>query len=139
MKLFHANWALARERVMPLRFAVFVEEQGVPVDIEIDEYDPVSTHAWLENEAGEVLATGRLLPDGHIGRMAVDVSYRRRGLGAAVLQHLMHIAQARGMRHLALHAQTSAQGFYARYGFQPQGPVFMEAGIAHQLMIRDSP
>ena len=76
------DWDAAQARVMPLRMRVFVVEQGVPADIELDAFDALSRHAVGLNAGGEVIATGRLLPDGHIGRMAVDGRWRGCGIGA---------------------------------------------------------
>lgn len=137
MKVSVDDWAHAEALVMPLRIAVFVEEQGVPASIERDDYDAVSRHAWMIDDAGQVVATGRLLPDGHIGRMAVRADCRRRGLGARVLQALIDEAQNRGMTTLVLNAQTHAQDFYRRHGFLPEGEVITEAGLPHQCMRRE--
>ena len=123
MKVSVDDWAHAEALVMPLRIAVFVEEQGVPASIERDDYDAVSRHAWVIN--------------GHIGRMAVRADCRRRGLGARVLLALIDEAQNRGMTTLVLNAQTHAQDFYRRHGFLPEGEVFTEAGLPHQCMRRE--
>jgi predicted GNAT family N-acyltransferase len=64
-------WETLRAQAAPIRTAVFVEEQRVPAEIEIDEFDPVSLHAIARDREGRALGTGRLLPDGHIGRLAV--------------------------------------------------------------------
>lgn len=137
MKVVVDDWAHAEAHVMPLRVAVFVEEQGVPASIERDHFDAVSRHAWVMGDTGDVIATGRLLPDGHIGRMAVRSDCRRQGLGARVLQVLIEEAQRLGMKTLLLNAQTHAQDFYRRHGFSPEGEVFMEAGLPHQRMRRE--
>jgi predicted GNAT family N-acyltransferase len=121
---------------MPLRLRVFVDEQRVPVEIEQDEYDAVSLHAIATDAAGAVIGTGRLLPDGHVGRMAVAAGYRGRGVGTRVLQALLAEAARRGHRRAVLHAQLSAVDFYARHGFERAGGVFTEAGIAHTVMAR---
>jgi len=130
------DWPAARPLVLPLRLAVFVAEQGVPLELEEDESDPVSHHAVVRNPAGEVLATGRLLPDGHLGRMAVLRGCRAQGLGSQVMVALLERAARLDMRRLVLHAQTAAEGFYRRFGFMPVGEVFMEAGLPHMHMER---
>jgi len=132
-----AQWPEAEPLVMPLRVRVFVDEQGVPAEIEQDELDPVSLHAIATDASGAVIGTGRLLPDGHVGRMAVDARCRGRGVGARVLLALLDEAARRGHRKAILHAQLSAEGFYARYGFHRTGDVFLEAGIAHTVMERE--
>jgi predicted GNAT family N-acyltransferase len=130
------NWADAREGACRVRFAVFVQEQRVPPELELDEWDQRSEHALAVDEAGRPIATGRLLPDGHIGRMAVLQGWRGRGVGAAILEALLARAAERGVTRTVLNAQTHARGFYARFGFQQIGGEFMEAGIPHATMER---
>ena len=127
------DWERARGQAAPIRFAVFVEEQGVPFEIELDEYDPVSIHA-LAFVGGKAVGTGRLLPDGHIGRMAVLAPYRNKGVGAALLKELIQAAKRRGDPEIALSAQVQAVRFYRAHGFEPEGDEYMEAGIRHQAM-----
>lgn len=127
------DWERARGQAAPIRFAVFVEEQGVPFEIELDEYDPVSIHA-LAFEGDKAVGTGRLLPDGHIGRMAVLKKWRNRGIGGLLLKRLIDAAKARGDGQVALSAQVGALPFYRAHGFEPEGDEYMEAGIRHQAM-----
>ena len=129
------DWERARGQAAPIRFAVFVEEQGVPFEIELDEYDTVSIHA-LAFDGEKAVGTGRLLPDGHIGRMAVLKRFRGKGIGGALLEALMKAAKARGDREVVLSAQVDALRFYGAHGFQPEGDEYMEAGIRHQAMKR---
>lgn len=129
------GWESARAQASEVRLRVFVEEQRVPADIEMDDMDAASVHA-LAFDDGKVVGTGRLLPDGHIGRMAVLRQSRRRGVGSAILARLVDEARRRGMTEVALSAQTHALGFYRKHGFAEQGAVFQEAGIAHQEMRR---
>lgn len=130
------DWREAESLAGPLRLRVFCEEQGVPRDIEIDAQDPRSLHVVAEDAAGAVIGTARLLPDGHVGRFAVAAACRGRGVGERLLQALLAEAARRGHRRTVLHAQVAAEGFYARYGFERTGDVFMEAGIAHTTMAR---
>jgi predicted GNAT family N-acyltransferase len=130
------DWTHLGPLAGPVRERVFVQEQGVPADIEYDEADPVSVHVLARGPGGEAIGTGRLLPDGHIGRMAVLPEWRGKGVGTALLARLMESARERGMSRLVLNAQTSAIDFYRRFGFVPEGDEFMEAGIAHVAMVR---
>ena len=130
------DWAKAEAQVMPVRIAVFVVEQGVPEDIERDDFDAVSRHAIARDAGGAVVATGRLLPDGHIGRMAVAAPLRAKGVGGAVLEALVAEAVRAGLAEVALNAQVHALAFYRRHGFANHGDVFMEAGIPHRAMRR---
>ena len=134
------SWSQLQNLAAPLRTEVFVHEQQVPADMEWDEADATALHCVAVNRMGMALATGRLLQHApgvaRIGRMAVKKSMRGSDLGALVLQALMAAARARGDHSVLLHAQRSAEGFYKRAGFAPQGQVFEEAGIAHIEMVR---
>lgn len=134
------NWDTLGEGAGALRRAVFIEEQNIPKELEWDAHDAVVLHAVARNRIGQVIATGRLLPaeDGvsHIGRVAVHRNLRGGGHGAAVMKALEEAAQARGDRVVALNAQRSAESFYARLGYLPQGDGFEEAGIPHIEMRR---
>ena len=125
--------------VMTLRTRVFVEEQGVPPEIEQDAADATAVHALSRDDAGRVVATGRLLVgDGTatIGRMAADAGARGRGHGAAVLDELHRQAVLRGVTEVELHAQVTARAFYERAGYTVVGEEYQEAGIAHVTMVR---
>jgi len=128
------DWAALRSRAEPLRFAVFVEEQKVPAEMELDEFDALSLHALAVDAQGRVLGTGRLLPDGHIGRMAVRREARGAGVGSALLQALIEAARRRGDSAVMLNAQTHALPFYRHFGFVAEGEEFDDAGIAHRAM-----
>jgi predicted GNAT family N-acyltransferase len=128
-------WEKARAHAAPIRFTVFVEEQGVPIEIELDGQDPLSVHVVVFDHERPV-ATGRLLPDGHIGRMAVLKDWRRRGIGALMLKSLMQRARERGDTEVVLSAQVKAVPFYLAHGFVPEGGEYVEAGIPHQAMRR---
>jgi len=123
-----------RAQAEPVRRAVFVDEQKVPAEMELDEFDPPSLHALAFDGEGRVLGTGRLLPDGHIGRMAVVRQARGTGVGSALLQALMRAARARGDREVVLSAQTHAVPFYERFGFVAEGEPYDDAGIPHRSM-----
>ena len=128
------GWDAARGEARQIRLRVFVEEQRVPVDIEWDDQDEKSIHALAYDREGKAVATGRLLPDGHIGRMAVLKQWRGKGVGGAILERLVAVAKDRGDKEIELFAQTHALEFYRRYGFMEGGPIFEEAGIPHQAM-----
>ncbi len=132
------SWSELGEPARQMRETVFVEEQRVPRDLEMDEHDAVSRHVVARDAEGGAIGTGRLLPDGHIGRMAVLADWRGKGVGRALLERLLEEAAQQNRRHLALHAQTQASGFYRRFGFVEEGPEFIEAGIPHQTMVRSS-
>lgn len=130
-------WSDARAEAQRIRETVFVSEQGVPAEIELDDWDERCEHAIAYDAGGRAVGTGRLLPDGHIGRMAVLREARGQGVGGRVLEALIERARERGVRRVALNAQTHAAPFYARFGFVVAGEAFMEAGIPHVAMERD--
>jgi predicted GNAT family N-acyltransferase len=128
-----AEWPADAEAVAAIRRVVFVEEQGVPVEIEWDGRDAECTHALaLVNR--EPVGTGRLMPTGKVGRLAVLATSRRHGIGSRLLRHLVELARARGLREVYLHAQVDAIPFYLAHGFVAEGPEFLEAGITHRRM-----
>jgi predicted GNAT family N-acyltransferase len=129
-----ASWRDDLAPLQDLRRRVFIIEQQVPEELEWDDADAVSVHALALDGEGQPIGTGRLLPDGHIGRMAVVREWRRRGVGKAILEWLMANARQQGFHALHLHAQTHALDFYASHGFIAQGDIFSEAGIPHRKM-----
>ena len=126
-------WTEGEDVLRAIRYRVFVEEQGVPEELEWDELDAQCRHV-LARSGGAPIGTGRLLPDGHIGRMAVLADWRRNGIGSSILRALLGIARDRGDRIVILHAQTHAIGFYRRECFEVTSAEFMEAGIPHVEM-----
>jgi predicted GNAT family N-acyltransferase len=133
LKIELLDWPGAMKEAKRIRFEVFVDEQRVPAEIELDEHDPHCVHA-LAFIDGKAIGTGRLLPDGHIGRMAVLKAWRGHGAGRALLGALVAEARRRGDRQVLLSSQVHALGFYRAEGFEPEGPVYEEAGIPHQAM-----
>lgn len=129
------NWQAHRDQINAVRRAVFIKEQGVPESLEWDGLDERSYHVLALSAAGRPIGTGRLLPDGRIGRMAVLRRWRGRGVGSAILRLLLDLARKEGHATVRLHAQTHALGFYAKHGFQAVGEEFMEAGIPHRAMV----
>ena len=125
------------EQALRIRIRVFVREQGVPADIELDGDDKRALHllAFLE---GRVVGTARIVMRGgqaKIGRMAVLKSYRRKKVGKNLLTRSVMTAKKQGARKIYLHAQVAVLGFYESAGFRCVGPVFDEAGIAHRKMV----
>lgn len=130
------EWDKAQPIAGPIRFAIFVGEQNVPPGIELDELDAKCLHAIAYDPEGRAIGTGRLLPDGHIGRMAVVKDWRRQGVGAEILEALVAEAARRGHAEVVLSAQLQAAEFYRSHGFVAEGKVYQEAGILHQAMRR---
>jgi len=122
-----------------IRIEVFVEEQGVPSEEELDELDTTSFHALARINKYPV-GTGRLIPEGNnygrIGRMAVRKDFRRFGVGGLVLTYLEEIAVNEGITRITLDAQEYVKQFYLDHGYQEQGDMFLEVGIPHVTMVK---
>lgn len=134
------SWSELGEHAGAIRTAVFVEEQGIPLEMEWDEADKTAMHAVAYNGLGQPIGTGRLLQHtpgcAKIGRMAVNRVLRGASLGRELLNALVAQAEQRGDSEVLLHAQRSAEGFYARLGFAPRGEPFDEVEIPHIEMVR---
>jgi len=130
------RWEEAQEALRAVRETVFVAEQGVPPELELDDEDPHCLHVLARDQAGRPIGTGRMTDDGHIGRVAVLAPWRGRGVGVALMQALLAEAARRGLERVWLNAQLSALAFYERLGFAAEGEVFMDAGIPHRRMRR---
>lgn len=128
------DWAKCQRDATDIRYKVFVQEQHVPPELEMDDQDAACAHAVAYNAQGEAVGTGRLLPDGHIGRVAVLAEYRGAGVGSRLLDALMDEARRRRHMEVVLSAQTHARAFYARKGFVAEGTTYMDAGIEHVTM-----
>ena len=128
------------EAVRLLRTRVFVDEQGVHPKLEMDEFDDDAVHAVAYKDEG-VVGTGRLILDtpteARIGRMAIEASFRRNGLGSAVLAFLENEARVRGIIKIVLHAQYYVKNFYFNHGYRQRGDSFTEAGMLHIEMTKD--
>jgi predicted GNAT family N-acyltransferase len=141
IELFDVGDAERLREALEVRFEVFVEEQRVPRDEEVDAHDLVdaqAVHALARDESGRAIGAGRLYraSDGSakIGRMAVRRSERGCGVGAALLEALIAAARSRGFTRATLDAQVHAIGFYMKAGFTPYGERIIDAGILHQPM-----
>jgi predicted GNAT family N-acyltransferase len=133
-KVRRVSWEESGDFLRSIRNSVFIEEQNVPAELEWDGLDELCTHVIGETAQGEPIGTGRLLPDGHIGRMAVLKYWRGRGVGSAILAELIEVAREKGCDSAILDAQTHALKFYARFGFEIVSDEFMDAGIPHRTM-----
>lgn len=142
------SWQSHADALLAIRFRVFVEEQGVPPELEPDDQDPHCWHVvagWRDRPDGDAgaqpaaggwVGTARMTGGGRIGRMAVLAPWRGRGVGAAMLDRLAELAADRAIPRLTLLAQLHALSFYEKHGFRPHGPEVEEAGIRHRAMSR---
>ena len=128
------------EAAVSVRFRVFVDEQSIPPEEELDEYDAIATHA-IAMEDGQAVGTGRMYFEGgeaRIGRMAVDSSHRRRGVGGLILRFLEEEAKAQGATEFVLHAQDYVKAFYVSHGYTEHGEPFLEVDIPHVEMRKEA-
>ena len=132
-------WSEVSDAAYAIRYAVFVKEQGISADLEIDDSDPIAEHA-LAFVDGQCVATARIYLDeqnaskAKIGRMAVLKDFRGQGIGTALLGETIRAGMMQGASVFELHAQQSAVPFYAKLQFKPDGAIFDEVGIPHQCM-----
>ena len=134
VKIRIVDWVRYGEALSSLRHTVFVEEQGVPVELELDGEDASARHAAAFSDDDRLVGTGRMLASGKIGRMAVSQSMRRQGIGRALLDALVAEARRLKLEEVSLGAQLPAVAFYERAGFEAYGDVFLDAGIDHKMM-----
>jgi hypothetical protein len=116
--------------IIHIRIQVFVIEQGIDSSIDFDGLDVVATHV-LAIKGGVSVGTGRILNDGHLGRIAVLKSARKQGVGAEILKALVEVAESRNYKRIYLGSQMHATAFYEKLGFKTYGEVFMDAGLEH--------
>lgn len=132
-----ATWAKHEQEIRSVRHPVFVLEQAVPEDLDFDGEDATCYHA-LALSGGKAVGTGRVQSDGHIGRIAVLRAWRGQGIGSTLVQFLADAAKRNGVHRVYLNAQVPAVGFYEKLGFRKTGDIFLEAGIEHIKMVRES-
>jgi predicted GNAT family N-acyltransferase len=129
------TWGAHESVLTNLRHRVFVIEQGVPETLEVDGDDVDAVHVMAALPNDTVIGTGRLLADGHIGRIAVEAVYRRQGVGRAMLMTLIDMARQQDLVTVYLGALVPAIRFYQGMGFESEGEEFLDAGIPHQHMV----
>lgn len=138
MEILLKSWKEAEVDAFLVRQEVFILEQGVPAELELDEFDSSAAHVLAYQDA-HCIGTGRLLnlsaKQAQIGRMAVLAKFRGKGVGKQILRKLVELAASQGAREIILHSQVSAIPFYEKLGFQTQGNVYDEAGIPHRNMM----
>jgi predicted GNAT family N-acyltransferase len=132
--LREATWAEDAEALRAIRQAVFVKEQSVPPELEWDDLDARCLHALAIGGTGAAVGCARLVDDDKIGRIAVLASWRKRGVGSALLRFMIELVKARGQGECRLDAQIRAMDFYHRHGFTAVGDEFLDANIPHRHM-----
>jgi len=135
-RIVDADWSRDQSGIRAVRHAVFVAEQGIPESLEWDGLDRDCRHVLALAGDTEIVATGRLMADGRIGRMAVIRIWRGCGVGRALLERLQQLALQDGLQRVYVHAQTEVAGFYSCAGFQVAGQPFVVADITHVKMTK---
>ncbi len=128
------SWHDGEPLLRGIREAVFVREQGVPEALEWDGLDEGCRHALALSLSGEAIGCGRMLSNGHIGRIAVLPQWRKRKVGTAIMEALLSEARMRGYVQVDVDAQTYAIPFYHTFGFIEEGEEFLDAGLPHKKM-----
>jgi predicted GNAT family N-acyltransferase len=136
MRLLVVEWKDFKEKIEEVRVDVFVREQGFSEESELDTRDLVSTHI-LVFDGDESIGTARLLPDGHIGRLAVKSKHRNRGVGKIIMRKIMEVAKNKGLREVRLSAQVRVKDFYKNLGFTEYGKIYKEEGVDHIMMRKE--
>lgn len=133
------SWEHGKEALLAVRYAVFVDEQGVPIEIEQDEDDPKCEHLLVSTDEETPIGTARLSGSGKVGRVAVLKQHRKQGIGRLLMEAIASKAKEARLNTLVLHAQEDSMAFYESLGYQALGGRFLEAGIPHFKMQRKLP
>jgi predicted GNAT family N-acyltransferase len=139
---FFKPWSEASPIAYPIRYQVFVLEQRIPIDLEIDEHDASAQHLIvLLNQ--KPIGTARIFKANHqsndhlkIGRLAILKDHRRQGLGSKMMEMLINYAEIHQYKKISLHAQIDALGFYENFGFIADSEEFIEGGILHRECVK---
>jgi len=128
------TWHDGEPLLRVIREKVFMQEQGVPIELEWDGLDEVCHHALALSASGDAIGCGRITPGGHIGRMAVLPEWRGKHVGSAILELLLDYARTQHYDFVELSAQVQAISLYKKFGFETEGEVYMDANIPHRKM-----
>ena len=131
------SWHDGEPLLKSVRKAVFIDEQSISPELEWDGLDEECRHALVLSSQGEAIGCGRMMADGHIGRIAVLPAWRKQKVGTAIMEALLGYARAHGYPQVDVDAQTYAVPFYQAFDFAPEGEVFQDAGLPHIKMRRE--
>ena len=130
------SWHDGEPLLKAIRQTVFIDEQGVPAELEWDEHDVSCRHALALSLQGDAIACGRMVANGHIGRIAVLPEWRGKYVGTAIMEAFLQYATSQHYPQVDVDAQVQAVPFYERFDFIVQGENFMDAGIPHIKMLK---
>ena len=134
MEIRQVTWSEASHPLSEIRREVFIVEQAVPPELELDGQDDGAFHLIALTKEGTAIGCVRMLRDGHIGRMAVLKPWRGQGVGGQLLEQMIKLAKEMSLHGVELDAQCHALPFYQRFGFVVCSETFMDAGIPHKTM-----
>ena len=133
-KVQNVDWGKAKHRLSKLREKVFVYEWRIPREYEFDQYDTSASHVLVLDESNQEVATGRITPQGELGRIAVVPKYRGPEVYQTLFTALLHIAEQQGLDTVTVQCELEGVEYYQQQGFRPVGAVYMDAGIPRQKM-----
>lgn len=133
-KIIAGDWEQLGQDAKLIREQVFIQEQGIAPKDEWDDLDATVLH-FMVYDSDQPIATARLLQNYSVGRVAVLVPYRKRGIGKILMQHIINYARQQELPYLKLSAQTYVIAFYEALGFVVQGEEYLDCGIPHIDMI----
>ncbi len=129
------GWHDGEPLLKSIRETVFIRELGVPETTEWDGLDESCRQALALSLQGEAIGCGRMLPDGHIGHIAVLPQWRRQKAGTAIMEALLDYARAHDYPQVSVDVPSRYAPFYRSIGFAEQGEAFMAAGLPHIRML----
>ena len=129
-KIIADDWKQLEKDAKYIREQVFIQEQGIALEDEWDDFDATAVH-FMVYDKEQPIATARLLPQHSVGRVAVLMPYRKQGIGKILMQHIIDYARNQKLPYLKLSAQTYVTAFYEALGFKVQGEVYQDCGISH--------
>lgn len=133
----NVDWEEEKHRLSKLRERVFVYEWRIPKECEFDQHDNDSEHVLVLNEDDQEVATGRLTPQGEIGRIAVIPEFRGPEIYETLFHALLHIAKMKDLKDVTVQCDLDGVQYYEKQGFTAVGAVYMDAGIPRQRMACD--
>ena len=130
------TWLSSSGEILAVRHKVFMIEQRFGGNVLCDLLDPSCYHIIVKNNIDETIAAGRLTEEGRIGRIAVRLSYRNKGIGSQLLTELVNIGYQNGLKNISLNAELGNTEFYNNQDFAASGPVYMKNGVPHQMLTK---
>ena len=137
ISIIETHWSEHSDEITHIRNIVFVKEQCVPKNIEMDGKDVDCNH-FLICKKNEPIGTARLQSGGKIERVSILKTERKKGLGTKLMKFIINSARKKDLEKVYLHSQMDSIDFYKSLGFQTKGGMFQEAGIKHVLMVMEN-